>query len=197
MNNYVRFFNADCMGRSCTFYVNGENEQKLSFGEFSRYIKIDGDSATLGIQSNGESTVCSTLVLDFSVCSVYTVAAVCIGGNVCLYAIREILGEPDRSSANLRVCSLSPDVSEDDLYAGRYKIIGDIDYLEVSKYIKMVPDTYDFSVKNNKEIVLGIGKQNLSVGKYNTFYIIGRKNQKPDIRCIVSVDAMSYNGDTL
>ena len=197
MKNYVRFLNADCMGRKCTFYINEQKQCTLDFGEFSGYINIDGESAKMSIQAEGENNMCSTINLDFSSSRVYTAAAVCIASNVCLYAVSEIIGKPNRNCANLRVVSLSPDISEDDLYAGRYRIIGDIEYLEISKYIKMIPDTYDFTINNGKEIILGIGKQKLSVGKYNTFYIIGKQKQHPDIRCIVSVDAMSYDGDTL
>ncbi len=199
MNNYVRFFNADCQGRNISFYINGETgAQNIEFGKFSRYIKIDGNQATFGMScQNCNIGDCGTLSLSFDSSAVYTVAAVCIGGEVCLYGIREMFGEPNRDSANLRVCNLSPDISEDDLYANRYKIIGDIDYLEISKYIKMIPDTYDFTIKDDKEIKFNIGKQMLKKGKYNTFYLIGKLNAKPEIRCIVSQDAMSYDGDAL
>ncbi len=199
MNNYVRFFNADCQGRNISFYINDDmGAENIEFGSFSRYIQINGNQATFGMSClDCKIGDCGTLTLNFDSSSVYTVAAVCIGGEVCLYGIREMFGEPNRASANLRVCNLSPDISEDDLYANRYKIIGDIDYLEVSKYIKMIPDTYDFTIKDDKEIKFNIGKQTLKNGKYNTFYIIGKLKAKPEMRCIVSTDAMSYEGDAL
>ena len=199
MNNYVRFFNADCYGRNISFYIDDKMmAENLQFCQFSRYMKVDGQTAQFGMSClNCEVGDCASLYLSFENSSVYTVAAVCIGGEVCLYGIREMFAEPNRASANLRVCNLSPDVSGDDLYANRYKIIGDIDYLEISKYIKMVPDTYDFSIRDGKEIQFNIGKQTLKKGKYNTFYIIGKLKSNPDMKCIVSTDAMSYEGDAL
>lgn len=199
MNNYVRFFNADCQGRDISFYINDQmSAQDIGFGKFSKYIQIDGSQATFGMScDNCQLGECAVLTLNFDSSPVYTVAAVCIGGAICLYGIREIYGEPNRTSANLRVCNLSPDISEDDLYANKYKIIGDIDYLEISKYIKMIPDTYDFTIKDGDEIKFNIGKQTLKTGKYNTFYFIGKLNAKPEMKCIVSQDAMSYEGSTL
>lgn len=199
MNKYVRFFNADCYGRNVSFYTNEQmSAENLSFGEFSRYMPIDDSTATFTMSClNCDLGPCSKLNISFENSPVYTVAAVCIADEICLYGIREMFGEPNRTTANMRVCNLSPDISGDDLFANRYKLIGDIDYLEISKYLGMIPDTYDFTVRNDKNILFNIGKQTLQKGKYNTFYLIGKLNSNPGMKCIVSVDAMSYDGDTL
>lgn len=200
MNKYVRFLNADCYGRNISFYTNGKmSAENIPFGEASRYIAIDGSNATFTLSClNCDMSECTGLELNFDNTPVYTVAAVCIADSVCLYGIREIFGEPSRTTANIRVCNLSPDISGDDLYANRYKLIGDMDYLEISKYIPMIPDTYDFSVRDDDDdITFNIGKQTLGKGKYNTFYIMGKHNSNPAMRCVVSVDAMSYEGESL
>ncbi len=199
MNRYVRFFNADCNGHNISFYTNGKmSAENLSFGQFSRYMPMDTSTATFTLSCLDCNTEqCAGLKLNFDNSPVYTVVAVCIADDTCLYGIREMFGEPSRSTANLRVCNLSPDISGDDLYANRYSLIEDIDYLEISKYLPMIPDTYDFSVRNGKEILFNIGKQTLQKGKYNTFYLIGKLSGQPAMKCIVSVDAMSYDGETL
>ena len=199
MNRYVRFFNADCYGRNVTFYTNGEiSAENVGFGEFSRYVPVPDTTASFSMSClNCNQGQCSKLEIAFDNSPVYTVAAVCIADEICLYGIREIYGEPNRSGANLRVCNLSPDITGYDLYANRYELIGDMDYLEVSKYVAMVPDTYDFAVKDDKNIVFNIGRQTLQKGKYNTFYLIGKVNSNPAMACIVSIDAMSYDGDAL
>lgn len=199
MSNFVRFFNADCMGRKISFYIDGKLAlSDVEFGCFGEYLKMDGESKTFGITCSGcNEEKCSTLTLTFEHSSVYTIVAVCVGSDVCLYGIREVFNQKNKSGANLRICNLSPDISGDDLYANRYKIIGDMEYLEVSKYIKLVPDTYDFTVKDGKQIKYNIGNQTLPKGKYNTFYFIGKLNSEPGLKCIVSVDAMSYETDAL
>ena len=199
MNKYVRFFNADCMGREITFYIDGVmTSENLAFGKFSDFIKIENSETNFTISCDGcEEKDCSSLYVSFDNSPVYTVAAVCIGGEVCLYGIREMFDNKDRNNANLRVCNLSPDVAGNDLYANRFKVIGDMEYLEVSKYVRIVPDTYDFTVRDGKDIKFNIGNQTLKQGKYNTFYIIGKLKSIPDMKCIVSVDAMSYESDAL
>jgi hypothetical protein len=199
MNKYVRFLNGDCYGRNISFYINGKlSAENIPFGKASRYIAIDGSSASFSLSClNCDVSECSALELNFDNSPVYTVAAVCIADSVCLYGIREMFGEPSRTTANMRVCNLSPDISGEDLYANRYKLIGDIDYLEISKYIPVIPDTYDFSIRNDENVVFNIGRQTLQKGKYNTFYIMGKHNSNPAMRCIVSVDGMSYEGEWL
>ena len=199
MNNYVRFFNADCMGRKVSFYIDGvQTLTDVEYGKFSEYIKVDVSSATFGITCQGcNEEKCSSLSLSFENSRVYTVAAICVGSDVCIYGIREIFDDKNKTGANLRVCNLCPDISGDDLYMNQHKIVGDMEYLEVGKYIKLIPDTYDFTVKDENEIKFNAGKQTLKNGKYNTFYFIGNQKSQPEIKCVVSVDAMSYETDIL
>lgn len=194
MCNYVRFFNADCMGRTVLFYSDDNKiSENVEFGNFGKYIKVENEKASFGAKCNSCNDNCSKLELSFENSSVYTIAAICVGSDVCLYGIREIFNDKTKTGANLRVCNLCPDIAGDDLYMNRYKILGDMEYLEVSKYIKVVPDTYDFTVKDKKDIKFNAGKQTLQKGKYNTFYFIGNQKNKPEMKCIVSVDAMSYD----
>ena len=50
-----------------------------------------------------------------------------------------------------------------------------------------------FHLRDKKDIKFNAGKQTLQKGKYNTFYFIGNQKNKPEMKCIVSVDAMSYD----
>ena len=105
----------------------------------------------------------------------------------------------DSSFGNLRVCNLSPDIYNADVYANKYKILGDLDYLGISKYMCIIPDTYDFSIKEAKgdKTILNCGHQRIEKGGFNTIYLIGRINSNPSLRCVFSVDAMTYNGKDL
>ena len=199
MNKYVRFLNGDCYGRDISFYINGNlAAENISFGEASRFMAVDGSTASFTLSClNCSTSECPGLELNFDNSPVYTVAAVCVADSVCLYGIRELMGDVSGNTANVRVCNLSPDISGDDLYANRYKLIGDIDYLEISKYISMIPDTYDFTIRDGKDVKFNIGRQTLHKGKYNTLYLMGRLNSNPAMKCVVSVDAMSYDGDSL
>ena len=198
--SYIRFLNADCLGREITFFVDGKAVvNNLPFGQFTPYSDINGTKkfsvSCLGCK-DGES---GSISLNFENGAVYTVAALCMDDDISLYGIKENTGEGQENSGNIRVCNLSPDISNADIYANKYKILGDVDYLVISRYICMIPETYDFSVKegNKEKVILNCGYQRVQKGKYNTLYLIGRINANPNIRCIFSVDAKSYGNSPL
>ena len=197
---YVRFFNADAYGRNMDFLVNGKPvAENISFGQFTGYMSVPEGMVTMTASCIGSAPDNEGISISFDLSSVYTVAAVNIGNEVSLFGIKEIFDTDSQSMAHLRVCNLSVDIEEADIYAGKYQILGDIDFLEISRYIGIIPDTYELTVKDDDKgkILLNCGKQTLKSGKYNTLYIIGRINSNPSLRCAFSVDAMSYDGKYL
>ena len=197
---YVRFFNADAYGRDVSFYYNGKPvAENLKFGQFSGYIPVEPGTGDFTVSCLNCKRDAEVLKLNLSNSTVYTIASVNIGEDISLYGIRENFEGNNPSMGNLRVCNLSMDISDGDVYANRYKIIGDLDYLEISKYLSMIPDTYEFTIKSPKSdnVLLHCGKQVVKAGKYNTLYLIGRANSNPSLSCVFSIDAMSYEGGNL
>lgn len=197
---YVRFFNADAYGRSMDFFVNGKPvAENIAFGQFTGYMSVPEGMVNMTVSCIGCTADNGGISIAFDLSSVYTVAAVNIGDEVSLYGIKEIFDTDSQSMAHLRVCNLSVDVEEADIYANKYQILGDINFLEISRYISIIPDTYEFTVKDgdSEKTLLSCGRQTLKSGKFNTLYIIGRINSNPSLRCVFSTDAMSYSGEYL
>lgn len=198
---YVRFFNADAYGRNMDFFVNGKPvAENIAFGQFTGYMSVPEGMVNMSVSCiDCTDDNSGSIDIAFDLSSVYTVAAVNIGDGVSLYGIKEIFDIDSRSMGHLRVCNLSVDVEEADVYANKYQILGDIDFLEISKYIAIIPDTYEFTVKDDdsERTILSCGKQTIKSGKFNTLYLIGRINSNPSLRCAFSTDAMSYEGEYL
>ena len=197
---YVRFFNADAYGRSMDFFVNGEPvAENIAFGQFTGYMSVPEGMVNLSVSCIGCDKDNDGINSGFDRSSVYTVAAVNIGDDVSLYGIKEIFDIDSQSMGHLRVCNLSVDVDEADVYANKYQILGDINFLEISKYISIIPDTYEFTIRDDdsERTILNCGRQSIKSGKFNTLYIIGRINSNPSLRCVFSIDAMSYDGEYL
>lgn len=196
---YVRFFNADAYGRNMNYYVNGKSvAENIPFGQFTGFMSVPEGIVNITVSCIGNKDGAG-IDISFDKSSVYTVAAVNIGDEISLYGIKENFPENSRSMGHIRVCNLSVDVLEADVYANNFQILGDIDFLEISRYINIIPDTYEITVKDEEteKTVLNCGNQTLKSGKYNTLYIIGRINSNPSLRCVLSVDAMSYEGKYL
>lgn len=192
---YVRFLNA--YQGSIDFYVNGEKyENTLNFGDFSKYVKVNEGINELYAKSNSNGEQLSSITIDFDKNRVYTVAIVSIAGEPSLYGIYEPYERDNVSMGHLRICNLSPNLTKPDIYAGKYKILGDIDYLEISKYIPIIPDRYDFTVKeaNSDKVLLNGGVQTIRPGIYNTMYLAGNYDNRPELTALISVDAASYDG---
>ena len=196
---YVRFLNA--YADNVDFYLNGQKvASNLPFGEFTRFTPmVLGENVLKAFASaNGESQS-AQITIDITDNEVYTVAMVSIGGVPSLYGILEIDGTAQTGTGNVRVCNLAPDLEMADVYANRYKILGEIDYLEISKYISLVPDTYTFTVKkaNKDETILNAGAHQVLANKYNSLYLVGKTSGEPRIMALFTIDAPSYDGEYL
>ncbi len=196
---YVRFLNA--YKDNANFYLNGERvAEGLPFGEFTRFIPmVRGDNVLRGELSNADSEQFAQVTIEATDNEVYTVAMVSIADTPSLYGILEQSQNGDNSMGNVRVINLSPDLQMADIFANRYKILGEIDYLEISKYITLIPDTYTFTVKqaNKDETVLNAGTHQVLANKYNSLYLVGRVGGEPRLRALFTIDAPSYDEEYL
>ncbi len=195
---YVRFLNASPSLTGANFYIgNSLASPELGFGCFSGYVKVPrGTQEIIVAEGGNKGKAIAKLTLPFNQGEVYTVAAVHSDGNTMAYAISEPTQRDNSNYGHVRVCHLSPSLGDLDISANGYKILGNIDYLELSKYICMTPGKYEFSATDNKtsRLSLVMPNQNVSPGKYNTIYIVGNGSDTAPLMGLFSVDAASYTG---
>lgn len=195
---YVRFFNASPNLQNADFYIgNSLVASRLGFGVFSPYVKVNKGRQEIKITSPGnKDNVLATLMLDFSDGEVYTVAAVSDDDKIMAYGISEPTVRDNLNYGHIRVCHLSPNAGEVDVIANEYEILDNINYLEISNYIPILPGKYDFKINSSEtgQTALNVSSQTMRQGIYNTLYVIGLSGAEPSLRGILSVDAASYTG---
>ncbi len=198
MYPYVRFLNACPSLTGADFYLgNSLASPSLGFGCFSGYVKVPRGMNEFRItKADDKDNVIATLTLPFKQGEVYTVAAVHSDGSTMAYGISEPTDRKNTEYGHLRVCHLSPMTGNLDINANGYRILEDIDYLELSKYMCVSPGKYEFSFFDAKgnNAVLVMPNQNVLPGKYNTLYIVGNDTEKAPLMVLFSVDAASYTG---
>ncbi len=198
LSPYVRFVNASPGVEKADFYHgNTLLQPNLSFGCFSTYFKVPNGVQEFKItQAGNKDNVLSTVKLPLGHGEVYTVAAVHSDGGTMAYGIMEPTERKDTEYGHVRVCHLSPNLSSLDVSANGHDILGGIDYLEVSRYICMTPDNYEFRFRQvgDGTLKLIMPNQRVQKGKYNTLYVIGLSNETPCLMGIFTVDAASYTG---
>lgn len=195
---YVRFLNASPSVEKADFYLgNSLASPSLGFGCFSGYVRVPVGVSEFKITKAGnKNDVIATISLPFKQGEVYTIATVHSDGNTMAYGIKEPSERDNINYGHLRVCHLCPALGSVDVKANEYNILGDIDYLEISKYICLLPGKYEFAFSdantNNAKLVMPC--QNVLPGKYNTLYIVGNNTEKAPLMGLFSVDAASYLG---
>jgi len=195
---YVRFLNASPSLDGADFYRgNSLASPSLGFGCFSGYVRVPSGISEFKITKAGnKDEVIASITLPFKPGEVYTVAAVHSDGSTMAYAINEPTKRENTNYGHIRVCHLSPALGDLDINANGYKILGNIDYLELSRYMCISPGKYEFSVfdtkSNNARLVMPC--QNVLPGKYNTLYVVGNDTEKAPLMGLFSVDAASYTG---
>ena len=195
---YVRFFNASPDAGSIDFYCNNDIlAAGIPYGSFSVYIKVSRGMQCFKITKSGsKSDVLAEIKVNFSIGDVYDICAVNRYPKTALYAINEPTERSDTDYGHLRVCNLSLDMKSINIYADNNCFIGDIKYLEISKYVEMIADKYTFDVKNSEtgKKILNCGTQIIKQGKYNTLYILSKSEPYADPICVFTIDAASYTG---
>ncbi len=195
---YVRFLNASPSLEQADFYLgNSLASPSLGFGCFSGYVRVPTGISEFKITRAGnKNDVIATISLPFRQGEVYTIAAVHSDGNTMAYGIAEPTKRENADYGHLRICHLSPILGNMDINANGYKILGNIDYLELSKYMCISPGKYEFSAFNSSggDAKLVMPNQNVLPGKYNTLYIVGNDTERAPLMGLFSVDAASYKG---
>lgn len=194
--SYIRFFNASPQGGSLDFYIgNTLVAAGIRFGSFTPYIKTSTGPVSYKMTRAGKKDeIIQKIMMQQNVGEVYTLCATGKADNPQFMALDENAPKINMDYGHLRVCSLSPGDEGFDVYANDNRILGDIRFKEVSRYMEIRPDSYNFSLYRNKKMVYDCGSLMLKKGKFYTIYIIGLEDEIPHISCSFSTDASGYNG---
>lgn len=193
---YIRFFNASPQGGSLDFYIgNTLVAAGIRFGSFTPYIKTSTGPVTYKMTRAGrKDETIQKIIMQQNVGDVYTLCVTGKADNPEFMVLDENAPKINMDYGHLRVCNLSPGDGGIDVYANDNRILGDIRFKEVSRYMEIRPDRYNFSLNKNKKMVHDCGRLLLKSGKFNTIYIIGLENEIPNITDVFSADASGCSG---
>lgn len=193
---YIRFFNASPQGGSLDFYIgNTLVAAGIKFGTFTSYMKTSTIPITYKATRSGrKDEVVQTIVIGQSIGEVHSLCVVGKPDKPEFMAIEETTRRDNMEYGHLRICNLSPGENGFDVYANENRILGDINFKEISRYMEIRPQTYEMSLWNKEKRILNLGRLNMRQGKFNTLYITGLENEIPYISHVFSTDAASYSG---
>lgn len=199
---YARFLNASPDMGTVNFFVNDQQIfSDFPFGEISGYKQIPSGNVTFrAVWNNGGDNIIYTLNANISDGDVLTLALAGEQGSRTLLRINDITERNNYNAANLRIVNLVSDFDGFDIYANGFPILDDIQFLDVSDYIFLRPETYEFTIRaeNSNDVILNTGNQVLNSGKFYTLYIIGNaQNEGTPVKALFATDAMSYTGQYL
>jgi len=193
---YVRFFNASPHGGSMDFYIgNTLVGAGIKYGSFTGYIKTMSSPVTYKAARSGrKDDIIHKITLSQKVGDVCTLCVTNKADKAEFMIIDEICEKNNMDYGHIRICNLSPENAGLDIYADQRKILGDINFKEISRYMAIRPQSYEISVWKNEKRILNCHSLDMRQGKFNTLYIIGLLDEVPKISNVFSVDAASYNG---
>lgn len=199
---YVRFLNAVPDKGRVSFYVNNQEFfTDFPFADISGYRQIpEGDVTFRAVWINGDENVIYTLQANVKKGDVITLALAGEKGRRTLLRINDNLEKNNYKASNLRVADLVSDFDGFNIYANGFPILEDIEFPEVSDYIMLRPNIYNFKIinENTDDVFLDTGNQDLKVRKYYTLFIIGNAaNDGEPVKIIFATDAASYEGEYL
>lgn len=199
---YARFLNASSDMGTVNFFINDQQAfTDFPFGEISGYKQIPSGNVTFrAVWKNGGDNIIYTLNANISDGDVLTLALAGEEGTRTLIRINDITERNNYNAANLRIANLVSDFDGFDIYANGFPILDDIEFPEVSDYIFLRPETYEFTIRaeGTDDVILNTGNQVLKSGKFYTLYIIGNaQNDGMPVKALFATDAMSYSGQYL
>lgn len=199
---YARFLNASSDMGTVNFFINDQQAfTDFPFGEISGYKQIPSGNVTFrAVWKNGGDNIIYTLNANILDGDVLTLALAGEEGTRTLIRINDITERNNYNAANLRIANLVSDFDGFDIYANGFPILDDIEFPEVSDYIFLRPETYEFTIRaeGTDDVILNTGNQVLKAGKFYTLYIIGNaRNDGMPVKALFATDAMSYSGQYL
>ncbi len=194
--SYIRFMNFSPQGGSADFYIGNTLVcAGIKYGSYSPYIKTSSGPQVYKATRCGKK---DEIIDKITLCqNVGHVDNLCLCGkadNAVFFVVNEPKENPDKDYGNLRICNLSIDTDNLNIWANDEMIIGDIEYKNISRYLKIKPQNYEIKITGKEKDFISLGNYQLNADKYNTIYITGIKNEMPHLSGILTLDAASYDG---
>ena len=148
---YIRFFNASMHGGKMDFYIgNTMVAASIGFGQYTGYMKCKTGPQSYKVTREGKKDdVIEKIIIEQNVGEVTTLCMTGKADNPQIFVINEPTDKNNITYGHLRICNLCPEKISFDVYANNKKILGDIGYREISKYMEMHGAEYDFTVFDN------------------------------------------------
>ncbi len=196
LHPYIRLLNATGVDGLDFYIFNSLKSFKTPNGQISQYHKCDRGLTTLRVclGGNGDEYLAS-MALNLEIGDVYTVCAIRRGDRVSLYAIREITEKKNMEYGHLRVCNLMASKANMSASAKGECFVSGMKYIDITKYIEMKPDNYEFTVSfENEKLSAKSDECSVKSGKYNTLYVFPSAENENNPSFLYTIDAMSYTG---
>jgi hypothetical protein len=196
-NSFVRGLHASPDAPAVDIYVNNNLiASDVIYKEFTKYFPLAGGLYNIKIYPTGKTT---NPVIDQNVNipprTIFTIAAIGMLSGIELSLIPEPPINRLPSETFVRVAHLSPNAPNVDVaLPNGNKLFSDVEYREVTDYIRIRPGTYELQVKQagTNNIILDVPNTNLRFGNIYTVYLIGVANGKPPLQVLIPLDGSTY-----
>ena len=192
---YIRIINATTNYEPMVYKFNTIVVSKSIPAQASDYIKCQRGPTTFKVTEQNSENADASMGINIEIGKVYDICILGEKGNISLFAIEDNVSKKNLSYGHLRICNLYKGNEKCSFYAKNKCFAADFSYLDVSDYIEMSPNEYEFKMINtdsSEDISLGTYK--MKPGKYNSIFIIPSSKKTNSAECLFTVDAGSSSG---
>jgi hypothetical protein len=196
-NSFVRGLHASPDAPAVDIYVNNIIiARDVTYKEFTKYFPLAGGLYNIKIYQSGKTT---NPVINQNVNippkSIFTIAATGMLSDIELTLVVEPPISRLPNETFVRVVHLSPNTPNVDItLADGTKLFGDVEYKEITDYIRIRPATYELQARlaGTSNIILDVPNANLRFGNIYTIYVVGLMNGNPTLQMLLPLDGSTY-----
>lgn len=192
---YIRIINATTNYEPMVYKFNTVVISKSIPGQASDYIKCQRGPTTFKVTEQNSETADASMGINIEIGKVYDICILGEKGNISLFAIEDNINKKNLSYGHLRICNLMKKDKNSSFFANSKCFAADFSYLDVSDYIEISPNEYEFGMKNtDSSEYVTLGTYKMKPGKYNSLFIIPSNESGNSAGCLFTVDAGSSSG---
>lgn len=193
----VRFMHASPKAPPVDIFINGQlMVRALEFGEVSDYKRIPAGVSYLRVvpSSNPTRPVIDTIITTLP--GAYNmIAIVAVGNTLRPFTINEPIFRHTKDFGYVRFVNLSPDAGPVDVSLRNGRLVfNDVEYLAPTNYAAFREGTFTFrfTQANQENPFLIVPGQTTKGGRFQTIYLLGLLNDKPQPFIVATTDPNTY-----
>jgi len=196
-NSYIRILHASPNAAAVDVYLNNiPLERNITYKEFTKYYPLAGGLYNIKLYPAGNTTnpIINTNV-NIPPRTIFTIAATGMLEDLGLTLVPEPPVQKLPAETLVRFVHLSPNAPHVDLtLANGTTLFGDVEYTEITDYIRVRPGIYTLQLKQTgtDSIVLTVPNTNLRPGNIYTVYAVGLANGNPPLQVLIPLDGSTY-----